>query len=123
MQNLNRSTMLTAANGRRHSALAVFTHALRYFREHAVRELADQSSTSIVDDDIRWVITVPAIWRPAAKQFMRQAAIEVRYDDDQGGAMIRIFGLTSYIYTEVTVYGVPVGAKETWSCSTYISPM
>jgi hypothetical protein len=77
-QNLNHDTMLTAANGRKHPALAVFAHALHYFRDHAIRELADQSSTSIVDDDIRWVITVPAIWKPAAKQFMRQAAIQVR---------------------------------------------
>ena len=28
------------------------------------------------DEDVRWVITVPAIWRPAAKQLMRQAAYE-----------------------------------------------
>ena len=27
--------------------------------------------------DIQWVLTVPAIWRPAAKQFMREAAYEV----------------------------------------------
>ena len=28
------------------------------------------------DEEIRWVITVPAIWRPAAKQLMREAAYE-----------------------------------------------
>lgn len=28
------------------------------------------------DEDIRWVITVPAIWRSAAKQLMREAAYE-----------------------------------------------
>ena len=42
-----------------------------------MQELSDQSSTRIVNEDIRWVITVPAIWRQPAKQFMRQAAYEV----------------------------------------------
>lgn len=58
-------------------ALKVFAHALRFFKSHCLQELSDQSSTRIVNDDIRWVITVPAIWRQPAKQFMRQAAYEV----------------------------------------------
>jgi hypothetical protein len=31
----------------------------------------------IVPDDVRWVVTVPAIWSDRAKQFMRNAAYEV----------------------------------------------
>ena len=30
-------------------------------------------------DDIQWVLTVPAIWTPKAKQFMREAAYEVSH--------------------------------------------
>jgi len=55
----------------------VFAHALRFFYEHALQELSDQSATTIVNDDIRWVITVPAIWKAPAKQFMRLAAYQV----------------------------------------------
>ena len=69
---------LTAANGKKTLALTVFSHALRFFKDHCLQELSDQSSTRIVNDDIRWVITVPAIWRQPAKQFMRQAAYDVR---------------------------------------------
>ena len=29
--------------------------------------------------DIQWVLTVPAIWTPRAKQFMREAAYEVTW--------------------------------------------
>jgi len=29
-------------------------------------------------DEIHWVLTVPAIWNDAAKQFMREAAEAVR---------------------------------------------
>jgi len=69
---------IQAANGKRVLALKVFAHALRFFKEHCLQELSDQSSTRIVNEDIRWVITVPAIWRQPAKQFMRQASYEVR---------------------------------------------
>ena len=68
---------IQAANGKKMLALKVFAYALRFFKDHCLQELSDQSSTRIVNDDIRWVITVPAIWRQPAKQFMRQAAYEV----------------------------------------------
>ena len=77
VQHLSRETTIAAANGRSYPALDVFAHALRYFRHHALQELADQTSTTLLDDDVRWVITVPAIWRPPARQFMRLAAVQV----------------------------------------------
>ncbi|GFN80429.1 heat shock 70 kda protein 12a, partial [Plakobranchus ocellatus] len=73
---LNRDTQLVASNGVRHSALRVFAHSLRFFKSHALQQLGDQAGTELLDQDIRWVITVPAIWKPPAKQFMRQAAYE-----------------------------------------------
>ncbi|XP_022080725.1 uncharacterized protein LOC110973860 isoform X2 [Acanthaster planci] len=73
--NLNLETELTAANGQRLPAIKVFEHALRFFREHAVEELCDQSNDGRFDPgEIRWVLTVPAIWKQPAKQFMREAA-------------------------------------------------
>ena len=68
---------IQAANGKKLRAIDVFAHALRFFRDHCLQELSDQSATRIANDDIRWVITVPAIWRQPAKQFMRQAAYKV----------------------------------------------
>ena len=68
---------LEAANGYRLPALFVFAHALRYFKDECQEEISEQSATFITTKDIQWVITVPAIWRPSARQFMRRAAIEV----------------------------------------------
>ncbi|KAK3856539.1 hypothetical protein Pcinc_037148 [Petrolisthes cinctipes] len=75
-QNLNRDTLLEAANGVSVPALQIFTHALAYFRDHALRELSDQAGVGVVEEDVRWVITVPAIWSHPAKQFMRTAAYQ-----------------------------------------------
>lgn len=76
-QNVHRNLLLSAASGRQVSAVKVFSHALRYFKEQFIQEIQDQSSTGVVETDIRWVITVPAIWSPSAKQFVRLAAFEV----------------------------------------------
>ena len=77
-KDIHKGVELISANGRKVLALTVFAHALRFFKEHCLQELSDQSSTRIVNDDIRWVITVPAIWRQPAKQFMRLASYDVR---------------------------------------------
>ncbi|KAI4876183.1 hypothetical protein NFI96_022268, partial [Prochilodus magdalenae] len=67
-------TELESVSGRRVRAIEVFAHALRFFREHALKEVKDQSSSVLEGDEVRWVITVPAVWRQPAKQFMREAA-------------------------------------------------
>ena len=85
--------MVKAANGVSLSAMKIFSITLRYFRDHAIQELRDATGTKIghvseerlyhatairflIQEDIRWVITVPAIWRQEAKQFMREAAYQ-----------------------------------------------
>ncbi|KAJ8317487.1 hypothetical protein KUTeg_005391 [Tegillarca granosa] len=73
---LSRDTLLMASNGKVFPALTVFAFALQFFKDHALQELSDQSGMRIINEDIRWVITVPAIWKAPAKQFMRQAAYE-----------------------------------------------
>ncbi|XP_026856410.1 heat shock 70 kDa protein 12B isoform X1 [Electrophorus electricus] len=67
-------TELESVSGQRVRAIEVFAHALRFFREHALKEMKDQSSSLLQRDEVRWVITVPAVWRQPAKQFMREAA-------------------------------------------------
>ncbi|CAL8241685.1 unnamed protein product [Merluccius merluccius] len=71
---LSMETDLEAVNGRQVRAIEVFAHALRFFREHALKEVKEHSSSVLESENIRWVITVPAVWRQPAKQFMREAA-------------------------------------------------
>ena len=47
-------------------------------KDEAVKTIrARTGDESYTAKDIQWVLTVPAIWSPAAKQFMREAAYEV----------------------------------------------
>ncbi|XP_039889785.1 heat shock 70 kDa protein 12A isoform X10 [Simochromis diagramma] len=72
--NLSINTDLHAANGKRVKALDIFAYALAFFKEQALKELSDQTGGEFDNSDVRWVITVPAIWKMPAKQFMREAA-------------------------------------------------
>ncbi|XP_075071683.1 heat shock 70 kDa protein 12A [Mixophyes fleayi] len=71
---LSMDTDLIAANGKKVKALEIFAYALQYFKEQALKELSDQTGSEMDNNEVRWVITVPAIWKQPAKQFMRQAA-------------------------------------------------
>ena len=77
-QNLKRETTLEASNGKRIEALEVFTHSIKYLHTRAVEVIRERSGDeNFSSADVQWVITVPAIWKPAAKQFMREAAYQV----------------------------------------------
>jgi hypothetical protein len=58
-------------------ALLVFSLSIKYLKTHLLRTLKDRILT-ITTSDVKFVLTVPAIWTDAAKQFMREAAIEVK---------------------------------------------
>ena len=72
--------MLEAANGKTLKALDVFSHSMRYLKDKAIHVLkSNTGDKGLRVADIQWVLTVPAIWSDAAKQFMREAAYKVRY--------------------------------------------
>ena len=60
------------------AALPLFVMSIRYMREHLLAEL-DKQAANIHEAEIQYVLTVPAIWDDSAKQFMREAAVQVLY--------------------------------------------
>jgi len=75
---LNRTTQLTAANGKKVEALIVFSLSIKFMKDEAVKIIRARTGDETYSaNDIQWVLTVPAIWTPAAKQFMREVAYKV----------------------------------------------
>lgn len=59
--------------------LKVFTAAIKYMKKLLLDLLMKKGAErKLADNEIAWVITVPAIWSNAAKQIMRRAAEKVR---------------------------------------------
>lgn len=57
----------------------MFALSIEFLKDEAIKILAlETGDEQFKADDIQWVLTVPAIWTPAAKQFMREAANQVR---------------------------------------------
>jgi len=56
--------------------MTIFAMSIRYLKEH-FWEAANKQNAGLLESDVRYVITIPAIWDDNAKQFMREAAIEV----------------------------------------------
>ena len=69
---------IKAHNGEEFRAMTVFAACINYMREHLITTLEKTTGNAVAADKIHWVLTVPAIWNDAAKQFMREAAGEVR---------------------------------------------
>jgi len=56
--------------------MTIFSMAINYMRGHLMSAL-ENSFPDIKQRDVMFVITVPAIWNNASKQFMREAALAV----------------------------------------------
>ena len=75
---INRQLMLKAANGKQMSGIEVFSAAINFLKEHFLENIKNRNARSTVTvHTVRWVLTVPAIWNDAAKQFMRESAEKV----------------------------------------------
>ena len=58
-------------------AIKVFSLSINYLVDNLIMFGRDKVSGVVTREDVHWVLTVPAIWTDAAKQFMRKAAEEV----------------------------------------------
>jgi vacuolar-type H+-ATPase subunit F/Vma7 len=63
--------------GKSIQALTVFSLAIKFLKEHLMKKIQITMSRMLSDEDIYFVLTVPAIWDDPAKQFMREAAEQV----------------------------------------------
>lgn len=66
------------------TAIDVFSKSLHYIKKVVLKELesakADEGEGNLIaEENIHWIVTVPAIWDEFAKQFMREAAEKVGF--------------------------------------------
>ncbi|XP_076117122.1 heat shock 70 kDa protein 12A-like [Mytilus galloprovincialis] len=63
-------------------ALTVFHYAIQYLKDHLFKSVSDKIK-GIQENDLHYVLTVPAIWEDSAKQFMREAATKAGIKSSQ----------------------------------------
>lgn len=74
---LTNETTIADDEGHTMKAKDVFGHSIKYMKTRLLEELSKRGGGMIREENIRWVVTVPAIWSDGAKQFTREAAVMV----------------------------------------------
>lgn len=70
--------MIKDVTGKEMKAMDVFSICIKYLKNAMLSEMNLQlAEGQIIENDIDFVLTVPAIWGDEAKLFMREAAIKV----------------------------------------------
>ncbi|XP_021349338.1 heat shock 70 kDa protein 12A-like isoform X2 [Mizuhopecten yessoensis] len=72
-KDITRSMKLYAQNQKPMLAMKVFAEAVKYLKDHLL-DTCKKRRLELLMSDVRWVLTVPAIWNDRAKQFMRECA-------------------------------------------------
>ncbi|XP_052225627.1 heat shock 70 kDa protein 12B-like isoform X2 [Dreissena polymorpha] len=75
-QLMSRQATVKDIGGVDYPAIDLFAMAIQYLHKHLLDALK-LKLTGLLETDIQYVITVPAIWDISAKQFMREGAIKV----------------------------------------------
>ncbi|KAM9342363.1 heat shock 70 kDa protein 12A-like [Pholidichthys leucotaenia] len=74
---LKKDLTVKAANDKSMNAMKVVSETLRFLKEDALNTMSKNTyGSKLIASDFTWVLTVPAIWDPSAKQFMREAATQ-----------------------------------------------
>jgi hypothetical protein len=68
--------VLEDITGKALSAVDVFTLSIKALVDHLLSMLKKQGKI-IHNDEVQWILTLPAIWTDMAKQFMRTSAEKV----------------------------------------------
>ncbi|CAC5403314.1 unnamed protein product [Mytilus coruscus] len=70
--------MVEDVSGKAMSAKKVFSASIEFLKDHFLLNLKTRGllGTLVVENDIGWVLTIPAIWSEPAKKFMRTCAVK-----------------------------------------------
>jgi hypothetical protein len=80
LQGIQNDFTVKDASGKCLMAKTVFSLSIRYFKDDLIDMMSEKQILvgDLTENVIMWVLTVPAIWNDTAKQFMREAAENVR---------------------------------------------
>lgn len=82
IEDISEDSMITDELDKPLPAIEVFAKSISYLKQHFLDQL-DALGIGFKDDEIRWILTVPAIWSDASKTFMRKAAVKAGIKSSQ----------------------------------------
>lgn len=86
----NSETTIKSVDGREMSLMKVISESLKYIASKGIEKLEGYLGPNLKRDKIRWVLTVPALWREEHKMFMRKAAVEAGIINHQNSELLML---------------------------------
>ena len=96
---------IKSTNGNECDIEYIITKILEKVSEHALEKIRDSHDKSIEKEDIKWVVSIPAIWEEKSKQIMINAS-------DKAGLINKNTDLSLFLALEPEVAGI-------YNCSKY----
>ncbi|XP_078331448.1 heat shock 70 kDa protein 12A-like [Crassostrea virginica] len=81
-KNIKKDSNIHDVSGKALPAMKVFSLSIKYLKDHCLKTICDRGFLRS-PKDVKFVLTVPAIWNDRSKQFMRAAAVQAGIDDAQ----------------------------------------
>ncbi|XP_062574152.1 heat shock 70 kDa protein 12A-like [Saccostrea cucullata] len=80
-KNVKKDLLIEDVSGKSLSALKIFSLSIKYLKDHCLQTMRDRGIKP-GETEIKYVLTVPAIWNDRSKQFMRTAAVQAGIKGD-----------------------------------------
>lgn len=74
---MRKESSIYDVSGKPASAIKVFSLSIKYLKDHCLKVIKERGVLNN-PKDVKFVLTVPAIWTDRSKQFMRVAANQVK---------------------------------------------
>ncbi|VDI77547.1 Hypothetical predicted protein, partial [Mytilus galloprovincialis] len=74
-QNEAENKIITDVGGKPLKALTVISQIIGYFRDDSIKRIQDRMPWSLYQDDLFFVVTLPAMWSDQGMRFMKKAAM------------------------------------------------
>nr|XP_022310846.1 heat shock 70 kDa protein 12A-like isoform X2 [Crassostrea virginica] len=81
-KNIKKDSNIHDVSGKTLPAMEVFSLSIKYLKDHCLKTICDRGFLRS-PKDVKFVLTVPAIWNDRSKHFMRAAAVQAGIDDSQ----------------------------------------
>ena len=87
----DKNGIYTVENGKKFYVLDLIANYIRLIKDEALKEIKTNYAGFVDESEIRWCLTIPAIWKDEDKDLMRQAAIKAGLISDSDEDFERLF--------------------------------
>ncbi|XP_052278633.1 heat shock 70 kDa protein 12A-like isoform X2 [Dreissena polymorpha] len=112
---LDKDIIIEDIMGKKMRAIDIFSLAINFIKTEVLNTLTDKEHMKDIDinseNDLQWVLTVPAIWNDLSKKFMRDAATKAGIPDEMLTLALEPEAASLYCKEQLGISKLPSGHR------------